>query len=73
MRRLAPTPLREIILRLIMFTAGALFGAVPLLISYWWTSEEIVWRTVVLVAAVMGVLAALFGKKFWENAIAHWP
>jgi uncharacterized membrane protein len=56
-----------------MFLAGALFGAVPLLISYWWNSEEIVWRTVALVAVVMGVLAALFGKKFWETATAQWP
>jgi uncharacterized membrane protein len=73
MRRIAPTPFKEFIVRGIMFTAGALFGAVPLLISYWWNSEEIVWRTVALVAVVMGVLAALFGKKFWETATAHWP
>jgi len=73
MRRLAPTPLKEVILRLIMFSAGALFGAVPLLICYWWNSTEIDWRTVALAAGVMGVLAALFGKKFWETAISLWP
>ena len=70
---LAPTPLKEVILRPIVFTAGALFGALPLLISHWGNDEEVVWQPVRLVAVVMGVLAALFGKEFWEDAIAHWP
>jgi hypothetical protein len=62
------------ILRLIYFTGGALFGPVGAVIRFrWFEHSEIHWGIVALCAGVMGGLAGLFGRRFWHSAIGQWP
>ncbi|HXR04439.1 MAG TPA: hypothetical protein VN836_07005 [Verrucomicrobiae bacterium] len=62
------------VIRLVSFAAGAAFGAVGTIINFLWIEKsEIHWGIVGLSALVLGTLAALFGKKFWETAIGLWP
>ena len=60
-------------IRIIGFVCGAAFGAVGAIIAFWLQHSEIWWSIVGLAALVMGVLTALFGRKFWETAISIWP
>jgi hypothetical protein len=60
-------------IRIVAFIGGAMFGAVGALIAFWLEHSEIWWSVVGLAAVVMGVLAALFGRKFWETAVGLWP
>ena len=61
------------VIRLISFVCGALFGATGAVIRFYWMEKTVVhWGIVGLAALVMGGLAALFGKKFWEIAGAKW-
>lgn len=61
------------VIRIISFIIGALFGAAGALIGFWSQHSEIWWSIVSLAALVMGVLAVAFGRKFWETAIGLWP
>jgi hypothetical protein len=61
-------------IRIISFLAGGLFGSVGAIIAFhWFEKSEIHWGIVGLAALAMGILAAAFGKKFWETAIGSWP
>ena len=60
--------------RVIWFLAGALFGALcPLGVFHLVVDLHMNWRVVCLVAAGMGLLAFLLGKKFWEVVLTIWP
>jgi hypothetical protein len=59
--------------RIIGFIGGAVFGAAGAVVSFWLMHSEIWWSIVGLAALVMGVLAAMFGRKFWETATSIWP
>ena len=60
-------------IRIIAFICGAAFGAGGALIAFWLQHSDIWWSIVGLAALVMGILAALFGRKFWETATGLWP
>jgi len=61
-------------IRTILFFGGALFGAGGAVLLFCFVeNSEIHWGIVGLAAGVMGVLAALFGRKFWDTAIGIWP
>ena len=60
-------------IRIIAFICGAAFGAAGTVIAFWLQHSEIWWSIFGLAALVMGILAALFGGKFWETAIGLWP
>jgi hypothetical protein len=60
--------------RIISFFAGALFGAGGAVLAFYFIEQGPVhWGIVGLASVVMGGLAALFGKKFWDTAIFIWP
>ena len=60
-------------IHIISFICGALFGGVGAIIGFWLQHSEIWWSIVGLAALVMGILAALFGRKFWDTAVSLWP
>ena len=60
-------------IRIIAFIAGAAFGAGGAIVAFWLQHSEVWWGLVGLAALAMGILAALFGRKFWETAIGLWP
>ena len=61
-------------LRIISFICGGLFGAIGAIIRFhFWEHSEIHWGIVGLAAMVMGILAASFGRKFWNTAGGIWP
>ena len=61
-------------IRIISFICGALFGAGgAVAVFYFVEHSPIHWGIVGLAAGVMGLLAALFGRKFWETAVGLWP
>lgn len=60
-------------MRVIGFVGGAIFGGLGALIAFWLEHSEIWWSIVALAAVVMGILAVLFGRKFWETAVGLWP
>ena len=67
-------PDRIMIGRIISFFGGALFGAVGAMIVFRIIERSAIhWGIVGLAAVVMGVLAALFGRKFWDTATSIWP
>lgn len=55
--------------RIISFFCGALFGAGGAIVAFYLQHSDIWWSIVGLAALVMGVLAAIFGRKFWETAV----
>lgn len=59
--------------RIIQFLAGAAFGGVGAIIAFWFQHSEICWSIVGLAALMMGIMAALFGRKFWDTAGHLWP
>jgi hypothetical protein len=60
--------------RIILFVCGALFGAGGAMLAFRFIENSPVhWGTIGLAAIVMGLLAALFGRKFWEIAVGLWP
>ena len=62
------------IIRVISFFAGAIFGGLgALAIFHVVEHSSAEWRIVGLAAVVMGLLAAAFGKKFWDVALTIWP
>ena len=66
--------LRSMAIRIISFVGGALFGAGGAVVAFHFIEHSPVsWGIVGLAAGVMGMLAALFGRKFWETAIGLWP
>jgi len=61
-------------IRVISFFGGALFGAGGALLVFRFVEHSPPhWGIVGLAAAVMGLLAALFGRKFWDTALGMWP
>ena len=61
-------------IRVISFLAGALFGArCGLAVFHVVGDLHTNWRVVCVVAAGMGLLAALLGKKFWEMVLTIRP
>jgi hypothetical protein len=58
-------------IRIISLFCGALFGVEALLWRFAFSSE-IWWSIIGLSAVVMGVLTAVFGRKFWETAVGLW-
>ena len=63
----------DMAIRIIAFICGALFGAVGAVVVFYLQHLDIWWSIVGLAALVMGVLAAIFGRKFWESAVGLWP
>lgn len=63
----------SILIRIISFFCGSIFGAVGAIIAFYFQNSDIWWSIVGLAALVMGLLAALFGRKFWETAVGIWP
>ena len=62
------------IIRTISFLAGAICGGVGAVLAFLFIEHsEIHWTIVGIAAGVMGLLAALFGRKFWEAAVGLWP
>jgi hypothetical protein len=62
------------IMRIISFFCGALFGVGGAVIIFRFVEHSPVhWGIASLAGGVMGVLAALFGRKFWETAVGLWP
>ncbi len=60
--------------RIISFLAGALFGALCTLGMLHVVGDlHTNWWVVCVVAAGMGLLALLFGKRFWEMVLTIWP
>ena len=59
--------------RIIAFSCGVLFGAVGALFAFWLEDSDSVWSVVGLAAFVLGVLAAIFGRKTWEAVVNLWP
>jgi hypothetical protein len=63
-----------VVIRLISFAGGALFGAIGAVVDFhYFEKSDIDWGIVGLAALVLGILAALFGKKFWDTAVGIWP
>lgn len=61
-------------IRIISFVGGALFGAGGAILVFHFVEQSAVhWGITALAAIVMGLLAALFGRKFWDTAISIWP
>jgi len=60
-------------IRMISFFCGAIFGGGGALLAFYFQHSEIWWSIIGLAAVVMGLLAALFGRKFWETAVGLWP
>jgi hypothetical protein len=60
-------------IRFIGFLGGSVFGAVGAIIGFWFEHFAISWWIVALCALVMGLLAAAFGRKFWDTAVGIWP
>ena len=61
-------------IRIISFFGGALFGAGgAILVFHFVERSPVHWGIAGLVAVVMGLLAALFGRKFWDTAVSIWP
>ncbi len=59
--------------RIISFLAGALFGALcTLAVLHVVGDLHTNWWVLCVVAAAMGLLAAFFGKKFWEMVLTIW-
>ena len=62
------------IVHIVSFICGALFGASGALLAFRFVEHSPVhWGIVGLAAVVMGFLAALFGRKFWEAVVGLWP
>jgi hypothetical protein len=60
--------------RIISFVCGALFGGGGAVLTFRFVEHSAVhWGIVGLAAIVMGFLAALFGRRFWDTAIGLWP
>ncbi len=59
--------------RIIAFICGAIFGGGGALVALWLERSDVWWSIVGLAAVVMGLLAALFGRRFWDAAIGLWP
>lgn len=61
-------------IRIISFFGGALFGAGGAVLAFLFKEQSPVhWGIVGLAAIVMGLLAACFGRKFWDTAVGIWP
>lgn len=61
-------------IRIISFLCGALFGGGGAVVAFLFVEQSpIHWDIVALAAVLMGVFAALFGRKFWETAAGLWP
>jgi hypothetical protein len=60
-------------LRIISFFCGALFGGGSAVFTFYLQHSDIWWSIVGLAALVMGVLAFVFGRLFWEHAGDLWP
>ncbi len=62
------------VVRLVSFCGGGVFGGVGAILAFWFNEHSPAhWGIVGLAAFVMGCLAALFGRRFWEIALTHWP
>ncbi len=60
--------------RIISFCAGATLGLVAmLLVFHVFADLRTNWGIVVPVSIVLGLLASVFGKKFWEFLLNIWP
>jgi hypothetical protein len=61
-------------IRIISFLAGAIFGAVASLVVFHVIEDSLAqWGIIALAAPLMGLLAALFGRKLWDVALNLWP
>jgi len=49
------------------------FSALATLVFHFVEQSPVHWGITGLAAVVMGLLAALFGRKFWDTAISIWP
>ncbi len=58
--------------RLMAFGCGALVGAFGTIVSCWFHYGEIFWWSVGFGALVFGLLAAIFGSKFFETLFSRW-
>jgi len=63
----------DMAIRIISFICGVLFGAGGAVFAFYWSHSDIWWSIVGLAGLVMGVLAGVFGRKFWEHAGDFWP
>jgi hypothetical protein len=62
------------IIRVVPAVTGALFGAGGAVLHFLFIERSSVnWGIVGLAAVVMGLLAALFDRKFWDTAVRLWP
>jgi hypothetical protein len=61
-------------IRVISFVGGGLFGAGGAVLIFLFVEHSpIHWGFVAVAAFIMGLLAALFGRKFWNTAVGLWP
>jgi hypothetical protein len=62
-------------MRIISFVGGALFGAGGAVLVFRFVEHSPIHCGMVGLVGViiMGLLAALLGRKFWDNAISIWP
>lgn len=63
----------DMAIRIISFFCGVLFGAGGAVVAFYLQHSEISWSIVGVAALVMGILAVIFGRKFWETAVGLWP
>ena len=64
----------RMVIRVISFLCGGLFGTGGAVLVFRFVEHAPVhWGIVGLAAIVMGSLAALFGRKFWDTAVGLWP
>ena len=64
----------RMVIRVILFLCGGLFGTGGAVLVFRFVEHAPVnWGIVGLAAVVMGSLAALFGRKFWDTAVGLWP
>ena len=64
----------RMVIRIISFLCGVLFGAGGAVLVFRFVEHTpIHWDIVGLAALVMGFLAALGGRKFWDTAVGLWP
>jgi hypothetical protein len=61
-------------IRILSFFCGALLGGGGAVVIFHFVEKAPVhWGIVGLAAGVMGLLAVLFGRKFWEAIGGLWP